>query len=316
MIEGNTKNMLPKSPKMEKQMIIKRALLITMAAMILPGIGMAQVLPPGDEVARFPTFVNFTDNNPASITVQNICNNGDPLDQTSDISESTPLDFVAFVVHDMTDASDVQCIVSIANAPSGYTVSFNASTGEDVGGRISPDNCTFTRALLDGDLRFDSQVEGRNLNYCQITMTPKDARVDITKEWVVEGNQGNALDFEAQVSIESTVDFQGSHGCYDSDNYCGYVGFKGPATQTKTVVFDGPGYLGATVYLDETIWESAWESDNSCNGAVRITNGGTSRCTFTNTAYFEGIPTLNQYGMAIMALLMLGVGFIGFRRFV
>ncbi len=43
---------------------------------------------------------------------------------------------------------------------------------------------------------------------------------------------------------------------------------------------------------------------------------GVDECTFTNTAYFEGIPTLNQYGMAIMALLMLGVGFIGFRRFV
>jgi hypothetical protein len=32
--------------------------------------------------------------------------------------------------------------------------------------------------------------------------------------------------------------------------------------------------------------------------------------------FFEGIPTLSQYGMAIMALLMLGVGFVGFRRFV
>jgi len=32
--------------------------------------------------------------------------------------------------------------------------------------------------------------------------------------------------------------------------------------------------------------------------------------------FFEGIPTLNHYGMAILALLMLGVGFVGFRRFV
>jgi hypothetical protein len=36
----------------------------------------------------------------------------------------------------------------------------------------------------------------------------------------------------------------------------------------------------------------------------------------TNTVFYEGIPTLNQYGMAIMALLMLGMGFVGFRRFV
>jgi hypothetical protein len=39
-------------------------------------------------------------------------------------------------------------------------------------------------------------------------------------------------------------------------------------------------------------------------------------CTITNTSFFEGIPTLNQYGLAILALLMLGVGFVGFRRFV
>ena len=147
-------------------------------------------------------------------------------------------------------------------------------------------------------------------------MIPLNAEVDITKEWVVEGSQGNALDFEARIKIESSVEFLDSHGCDDSDNYCGSLKFYGPATQTRTVHFDGPGYLGATVYLDEKIWESAWESESSCNGAVRITNGGTSSCTFTNTAFFEGIPTLNQYGMAIMALLMLGVGFIGFRRFV
>jgi hypothetical protein len=41
-----------------------------------------------------------------------------------------------------------------------------------------------------------------------------------------------------------------------------------------------------------------------------------SICEIQATAFFEGIPTLSQYGMAIMALLMLGVGFFGFRRFV
>jgi hypothetical protein len=30
--------------------------------------------------------------------------------------------------------------------------------------------------------------------------------------------------------------------------------------------------------------------------------------------FFEGIPTLTQHGMAIVALLMLGVGFVGMRR--
>ena len=37
-------------------------------------------------------------------------------------------------------------------------------------------------------------------------------------------------------------------------------------------------------------------------------------CTIYNTVFFEGIPTLSQWGMAIMALLMLGVGLVGFRH--
>jgi hypothetical protein len=32
--------------------------------------------------------------------------------------------------------------------------------------------------------------------------------------------------------------------------------------------------------------------------------------------FIEGIPMLSQYGLAAMAPLMLGVGFVGFRRFV
>jgi hypothetical protein len=44
--------------------------------------------------------------------------------------------------------------------------------------------------------------------------------------------------------------------------------------------------------------------------------GGSESCTFTNTIFFEGIPTLNQYGLALLALLMLGIGAVGLRRFV
>jgi hypothetical protein len=46
------------------------------------------------------------------------------------------------------------------------------------------------------------------------------------------------------------------------------------------------------------------------------TSDATAGCTVTGTVFFEGIPTLSQYGMALMILLMLGVGFIGMRRIV
>ena len=53
--------------------------------------------------------------------------------------------------------------------------------------------------------------------------------------------------------------------------------------------------------------------DSDCE-RVPVISG--AECTILNTAFFEGIPTLSQYGMALMALLMLGVGAIGIRRFV
>ena len=48
---------------------------------------------------------------------------------------------------------------------------------------------------------------------------------------------------------------------------------------------------------------------------ITVSVGNPAECTVTNTVFFEGIPTLNQYGLAIMALLMLGIGMVGFRRF-
>jgi hypothetical protein len=56
--------------------------------------------------------------------------------------------------------------------------------------------------------------------------------------------------------------------------------------------------------------------DQSDCQSLEISAGNGASCTIINTVFFEGIPTLGQYGMAILALLMLGVGFVSFRRFV
>jgi hypothetical protein len=48
---------------------------------------------------------------------------------------------------------------------------------------------------------------------------------------------------------------------------------------------------------------------------VLLTAGGNAQCTFTNTVFFEGIPTLNQWSLLILIVLTLGVGLVGFRRF-
>ena len=71
-----------------------------------------------------------------------------------------------------------------------------------------------------------------------------------------------------------------------------------------------------TVYLAEIDPNSSVEVSNDCGGMIeKLEPGDSATCGFTNTVFFEGIPTLSQYGLALMALLMLGVGMVGFRRF-
>ena len=78
-----------------------------------------------------------------------------------------------------------------------------------------------------------------------------------------------------------------------------------------------PSYRGTTCTLDEQIRDSSVESEDDCDftGERTIFPGGHTSCTLTNTRIYEGIPTLSQYGQGVLALLMLGVGLIGFRRF-
>jgi hypothetical protein len=104
--------------------------------------------------------------------------------------------------------------------------------------------------------------------------------------------------------------------------WCLNLHFDGPLTDTESFQIT-PVDGKTTVFLYEDIVDSAVESRNTCGnifggkkGKVTVYPGEGASCTFTNTVFFEGIPTLNQYGLAIMALLMLGVGFVGFRRFV
>ena len=57
-------------------------------------------------------------------------------------------------------------------------------------------------------------------------------------------------------------------------------------------------------------------SDDSDCQDLMIAPGVGAECTIENTRLYEGIPTLSQYGLALLALLMLAVGTVGFRRFV
>ena len=61
---------------------------------------------------------------------------------------------------------------------------------------------------------------------------------------------------------------------------------------------------------------SAVESDRGCADPVTVLVGGGPRsCTVTNAVFFEGIPTLSQYGLLLFSALMLLTGMAATRRF-
>ena len=111
------------------------------------------------------------------------------------------------------------------------------------------------------------------------------------------------------------------------------------AVANGNAIDNDPGGLVAVSVGDEAILEaevflvgdadnyltSDWECDDDADSTVApggtldiliADAGNTITCTVTNTlVFFEGIPVLNRYGLALLALLMLGIGVIGFRRF-
>ena len=64
----------------------------------------------------------------------------------------------------------------------------------------------------------------------------------------------------------------------------------------------------------ETAMQSGVEPSSEGCTDVTLTAGESAQCTFTNTVFFEGVPALDRYGLALLALLMAGIGFVATRR--
>jgi len=257
-------------------MNIKRAFFAAIAVSMMPAIAMAQTF--------FPTTVMLTNGADATVSATITCNSGIPLTQTSAISNTSPITF------------------TVADLPVGSMCDIVATS---VGGYTAASDCSFTT------------IADQDTYSCDFEMSPNPFVFTITKHWeFTESGPG-------QVDLGATVDAN----CWEVR-----------ATADATVNIPGPVNFACNLYgQDDTCSSPSWyadpngatwcngvedpndsavESDQGCASPTSIVIGQpTAGCTVNNTVFFEGIPTLNQYGMAILALLMLGVGFVGFRRF-
>jgi hypothetical protein len=277
--------------------------------------------------ATFLVTKDFTDGNPGEIEVTLDCNTGLVLDQSKEISEG---ESVEFVVTEFT-AGSLSCNVSEAD-PAGYSPTYGVDGNQGgIAGAVSSDaeGCHF------------SEVDSGAFA-CQIVNTPDPVDIVITKEWVIEGSStAQDIDTRYQLTLRCDAEIIGGYndgiGALDAPAGTPQVvcGFNPTANadsgQTvaggpwcKQFYGDGPEVFTAEVIPDypesdceviESVYDAAVEVDNGCGHLVFSAGQGAS-CTITNTVFFEGIPTLSQYGMALLALLMLGMGLVGFRRYI
>ncbi len=266
----------------------KIILLALLAAMLLPSLAMAQT----GTRATFLVTKDFADgNNVDEVTVTIDCNTGIILDQDKVLDDG---DSVEFVVTEFTSGT-LNCTIE-EEGTDGYSATYDAT------GTNTPEECTWV-GIANGDAYT-----------CGITNEPDEVDIEVTKTWNIEGDNNNVnLNYDLRVFCSNV--YEGMvEVVLGASQQIGYSIGEGPGTDEFTFSVR-PGFPSSSCYVDERTYDSAIETQNGCQN-LTVSAGNGASCEIINTVFFEGIPTLSQYGMAIMALLMLGVGFVGFRRFV
>ena len=247
--------------------------------------------------ANFRVTKDFSDNNPLGVNVHLDCNTGLILDQDKVIFDQ-PGNFVNFVVTTFR-AGELSCHVTEDPVPAGYQESYVAGTAGGIADSVSADTA---------GCHFLEVTEGQFT--CDITDQLQPLEVTVNKRWLGDFEE-NGFDRKARASYQCFNVRDGS-GLVTLE---GKLKFAGDSTRVISDVF--PDHAGTTYcVVAEAKVDSAVESDASDCANVPVTAESDRECTLYNTLFFEGIPTLNHYGMAVLAVLMLGVGWVGFRRFI
>jgi len=258
--------------------------------------------------ATFGVSKVFSDDRPGSVDVTLSCNTGLPLTQTHTISNGDP---VFFVVKSF-ESGFMDCTVT-EEPDNGYMAEYAASgDSQSVDDNPLSPGCHFM------------QIGGGDTNACAITNTPDPVAVVIEKEWIMTGATQGGINTNYILTLwcDSRIigGTQGTNGGLSAPNSIldWHLMFYGDGSDGDGIEFFTamvvPNFPSSSCWVEENIQDNAVETVNGCTD-ISVSVGNPAACKITNTVFFEGIPTLNQYGLAIMALLMLGIGMVGFRRF-
>jgi len=267
----------------------------------------------GDTRTTFEVTKEFTDgDNPTEVTVTINCFTGLPLEQSQVIDETQG---VTFVVTDFDDG-ELDCDIIEEETPelAGYSPDYVAT-----GPGVYDEN---------GGCNFEDVASGSE-NFCHIVNDAAPVEVEIEKIWVIEGPNGDEVDTSYKLTLYCDAPIQDASYCHGGGNGGSSGTVEDPAGPAPSweckknfygddtdafFAYVTPEYPESHCWVDEEVSDSYVEIDNDC-GNIVISAGEGAGCVITNSVFFEGIPTLNQYGLALLAMLMLGVGVVGFRRF-
>jgi len=252
--------------------------------------------------ATFLVSKTFTDGSPASVTVTISCDTGLPLQQSKVISAGNPVNFVVTSF----ESGAMNCSVT-ETSTNGYSATYNPSGDSQ---NDSTDGCHFFA------------IGGGDANACAISNEPAPVTINIHKEWLIDGNGGDEFvpSFELTLYCDSeivdgTPDYPMLNGeasalSIPTGWYKEFGGIGDQSFAAQVI----PDYPSSHCWVEESVDYSAVETQNGC-GNITVSAGGSASCTITNTVFYEGIPTLSQWGLMILVLLTLGVGLVGVRRF-
>ena len=288
--------------------MFKRALLAAAAVLMMPALAMAQ------SSSTFPVEVQFAPVAPSpapSFGLNLTCNGGTPLSQ--DFTAEAGITYNPVVIG-AAESDGTLCDFSLTgDLPAGWDVATEDCEDIVPVAEGAADLCTFT--VFPTPFTFWVNVDFETIGEASdveiggtLYLTCEDVWADLGRGLQLTTLSTSFSDY-AVGALPKGLNPLSANLDYHADplerSEC-YASLEGTGSAVEVDDSDCDAYevlVGDPVFIDfEDLPRPGSEED--------------SICEIQATAFFEGIPTLSQYGMAIMALLMLGVGFFGFRRFV
>lgn len=236
--------------------------------------------------ATFAVTKVFDDLNPAQVEVTISCNTGLPLEQSAAIDR---FGGVVFVVRDFNDGA-LDCSISEDPVPAGYHSSYSTDGGFSY---PSSQSCEFVEMAPGGAAT------------CLVRNQLQLVLVDVTKWWLDDNPQFDAIN-HAKATFDCVNEQFGAPSF-------GVLEFPGNGAVDGFYVY--PRWDGSTrCEVTETLVDSGVEADDSECQNLYLAPGAGASCALFNTRLYEGIPSLNRYGLALLGFVMLGLGLLAVRR--